>query len=243
MLDGGVEENNEVDEDESKADRRERERLENLKDEGEEFSAYMKFRQIFYTPDGGLLIVSEQYHHFVYTTSTYTPGTSTSPGSTSQRSYSVYECGDVLLCKLDASSNVGWLKIIPKMQREVISGSSNQDYDYFYVADRPFYAGFGTMQTKDHVLLFLNDDKVNGTVTQAGQKVRKTQRFSRTDMTTISIDPMTGAITRKFVFSNSGNPTAMPRLGTIVNNEMYLVGKTDRALGKSKIAVGKLTVK
>lgn len=38
-------------------------------------------------------------------------------------------------------------------------------------------------------------------------------------------------------------PTSMPRLGSAFANEMYIVGKDDRIMGKSKIAVGKIAVK
>jgi hypothetical protein len=43
-------------------------------------------------------------------------------------------------------------------------------------------------------------------------------------------------------FSNSGNPTAMPRLGSVIGNEMYIVGKEDRLMGKTKIAVARINV-
>ncbi|RYY60689.1 MAG: hypothetical protein EOO05_09005 [Chitinophagaceae bacterium] len=243
LLATGADEDDATDETETKAERKERERLEEMKDEGEEFSAYMMFRQIFYTADGGLLIIAEQYHHFVKTTYEYTPGTSGRPGSSSTRIYDIYECGDILMCKLDASSNIGWLKILPKMQREVLQGGSNMAVSYFASSNLPFYAGFGAMQVKDKVLLFLNDIKSNGGVTQAGQRIRKTTRFGSSDCFVISIDPLTGNLTRKVMFSNSDNPTAMPRLGTIVNNDMYFIGKDDKAFGKSKVAIAKLTVK
>ena len=148
------------------------------------------------------------------------------------------------MCKLDASSNIGWLKILPKMQREVLQGGgSSIAVSYFSSSNLPFYAGFGAMQVKDKVMLFLNDIKSNGGVTQAGQRIRKTSSFGSSDCFVISIDPVTGNLTRKVMFSNSDNPTAMPRLGTIVNNDMYFIGKDDKTFGKSKVAIAKLTVK
>ena len=57
----------EDDENESKAERKERERLDKIKDEGEAFSKYMQFRNIFYTKDGGLVILAEKYNHYIYT--------------------------------------------------------------------------------------------------------------------------------------------------------------------------------
>ncbi|RYY52658.1 MAG: hypothetical protein EOO09_20745 [Chitinophagaceae bacterium] len=244
LLDTGADEDDDQSDDtETKAERKERQKLEQMKDEGEEFSAYMKFRQIFYTADGGLLVVAEQYHNYTTSSYTYTPGTSGRPGSSTYRVYDIYECGEILMCKLDAASKIGWLKVLPKMQREVLEGGSGAALSYFASSNLPFYAGFGAMQVKDKVMLFFNDIKSNGAVTQAGQRIKKTTRFGRSDCFAVSIDPTTGALTRKVIFSNSDNPTAMPRLGSVINNEMYLIGKDDKALGKSKVAIAKLTVK
>ncbi|WPV66935.1 HipA N-terminal domain-containing protein [Chitinophaga sp. LS1] len=38
-------------------------------------------------------------------------------------------------------------------------------------------------------------------------------------------------------------PTAMPRKCAIIGNDLYLVGCSDRIFGKTKIAVGKISVK
>ena len=49
------------------------------------------------------------------------------------------------------------------------------------------------------------------------------------------------------IFSNSAFAQAraapMPRLGSVVDVSMYIVGKEDRLFGQSKIAVGKITLK
>jgi hypothetical protein len=34
----------------------------------------------------------------------------------------------------------------------------------------------------------------------------------------------------------------MPRLGSVISDEMYLVGKDDRTFGRSKIAVAKISI-
>jgi hypothetical protein len=59
----------------------------------------------------------------------------------------------------------------------------------------------------------------------------------------LNIDAVSGKPGRKQFFSNTDVPTAMPRLGSIINNEMYLVGKTDRMFGKTKLAIAKITMK
>ena len=43
-------------------------------------------------------------------------------------------------------------------------------------------------------------------------------------------------------FTNADVPTSMPRLGSVIGEEMYIIGKDDRVFGKSKIAVAKVTM-
>ena len=66
--------------------------------------------------------------------------------------------------------------------------------------------------------------------------------FRKSDCFSVVLDASTGKYTRNVAFSNNDIPTAMPRLGSIIGNDMYLVGKEDRYLGRAKIAVGKITV-
>lgn len=233
--------------DESKAERKERERLDKIKDEGESFSRYMKFRDIFYTADQGLVILAEKYHHYTYTSQTYTPGANGMAGTYRTTEYAVYECGDIMMCKVDAVGNINWLEVLPKQQREVIaigygSGAGFSVSGFFDISNRPFYAGFGAMQTKNSINIIFNDNPKNATVLNPGQKVKATNRFNKSDCFNISINQQTGKYTRSQVFSNTDEPTAMPRLGSVIDDNMYIIGKSDRMLGKSKIAVAKISV-
>ncbi|HVZ96631.1 MAG TPA: hypothetical protein VG847_07135 [Chitinophagaceae bacterium] len=231
--------------DETKAERKERERLDKIKDEGEGFSRYMKFRNIFYTSDGGIIVLAEHYHHYSYTTSSYTPGTN-GTGYWSNTTYYVYECGDILMTKIDAAGNLSWLKVLPKSQREVTSDGSSTGFfttDFFDFGNRPFYAGFGAMQTNGIVNILFNDNPKNAEVTQPGQRVKLTNRFGKSDCFIVSLDELTGKYTRNQFFSNAEVPTAMPRLGSVIGDNMYITGKDDRLFGKTKIAVAKIAVR
>lgn len=234
------------DEKETRSERKEREALDKIKDEGEAFSKYMQFRNVFYTPDNGLVILAEKYHQYTYSSQNYSPGINGSPGRMRTNTYLVYECGDLLSCKIDVSGNIGWMQVFPKAQREVIQvGSSNGflSTGFFDVANRPFYAGFGAMQSSNAVHIFFNDNPKNAVVTQPGQKLKTANRFGRSDCYVLTVDEATGKCTRKMLFSNSDIPTSMPRLGSVVDAGMYIVGKEDRLFGQSKIAVGKITLK
>jgi hypothetical protein len=236
----------ESDEKETKAERKERERLDKIIDEGEAFSKYMRFRNIFYTPDGGLAIIAEKYHHYVYTTQSYTPGTGTSPGRWSSATYSVYECGDLMMCKIESGGNIGWMRVLPKAQREVIQVGYNSGFSYagfFDPSNRPFYAGFGAIQSNNAIQVLFNDNPKNVEVTQPGQKVKSARRFGKTDCFIVTVGLADGKVERRMFFSNSTVPTSMPRLGSVIDQNMYIIGKDDRLFGKSKIAVAKITMK
>lgn len=247
LLTGGPDQSDEEsDEKESRAERKERERLDKIIDEGEAFSKYMRFRNIYYTNDDGLVVVAERYHHYFYTSRSYTPGAGTSPGRWTTTTYSVYECGDLLMCKIDKGGNIGWMRVLPKAQREVIQVGSSSGFGgfhgYFDPSNRPFYAGFGALQTNNAIQILFNDDPRNATVTQPGQKIKSARRFGKSDCFIIKVDLADGKVERRMFFTNADVPTSMPRLGSVIGQDMYIIGKDDRVFGKSKIAVAKVTI-
>lgn len=236
----------EVDETETKAERKERERLDKIKNEGDAFSRYMKFRNIFYTADNSLVILAEEFHHYFYTVQNFSPGVNGMPGHSTSTTYSVDECGDLLACKIDRDGNISWFSVFPKLQREVTANAYNAGLfmhtSFFDNTSRPFYAGFGAIQTKNSIQVLFNDNPKNAMVTQPGQKVKITRRFGKSHCFLLTIDETTGKYNRKMFFSNADVPTAMPRLGSVVADNMYIVGKEDRVLGKSKISVAKISM-
>lgn len=252
LLNGMDDDNNEDvdDKEDSKEERKMRESLAKLKDEGEGFSKYMQFRNIFYTEDKGLVIFAEHFHHYITTSQSYTSGVNGMPGTWSTTTYSNYISGDLLMCKIDASGNINWLQILPKMQREVIRYGSyrtpgygfSMHMSYFAEGNRPFYSGFGAIQSGNTIHILFNDNTKNSGIVQAGQKAKSTVRFSKTDCYVLDLDENTGKFSRKTFFSNKDVPTAMPRLGAVIGNDMYMVGKSDRMIGKSKIAVAKISM-
>ena len=231
--------------DETRAERKERERLDKIKDDGEGFSRFMQFRNIFYTEDQGLVLLAEKYHHYVYTTTSYSPGMNGFGSTTSSTTYSVYECGDLMMCKIDATGNISWLKVLPKAQREVIPEAYSSSFvapGFFDPSNRPFYAGFGALESNNAVRIIFNDNPRNATVTQPGQKIKRTIRFGKSDCFVVSLDEVTGKLIRNPFFSNTMVPTSMPRLGSVIGDNMYIVGKDDHMLGKSKIAIARITL-
>lgn len=233
---------------ESREERKEREKLAKIKDEGEAFSRYMKFRNIFYTPDNGLVLLAEDFHFFTYTTSYQTGGMNGSMGTWNYYTNYVYDCKDIMMVKIDAANNISWLQVLPKSQRESIrlpQGGGIFTYNYFFEegSARPFYAGFGAIQSPSGIQIYFNDKQNNADVLQPGKKLSRLINFSKSECFVVTLDPVTGKFQRRSFFSNSDQPIAMPRLGAVIGNEMYLVGRTDRMLAKTKIMVGKISTK
>lgn len=240
----------EDDDKDSRAEKKERERLAKLQNEGEGFSRYMKFRNIFYTPDGGLVLLAENFNHYTYTTSSYAPGTNGSAGRWTYTTYLVYESGELLMCKLQAGNEISWLQILPKAQREVLSRSRGGASSgmvafssFFYPDGRPYYSGFGALQYDNNIYLYFNDHRKNAAVTSAGQKVSRIEAYAQSDCYVVTLDATTGKLQRKVMFANDDQPTAMPRKGSIIGKDLYIIGKTDRLFGKTKLAVGKISSK
>jgi len=239
------------DNEETKEERKMRESLSKMKDEGEGFSKFMQFRNIFYTADNSLIILAEHYHHYFTTTQSYTTGVNGMAGQWSSTTYSNYISGDLMMCKVDPAGDIKWLQVLPKYQREVIAASGSRPYysgfsfntSFFLDGNRPFYSGFGAIQSNGTIQLIFNDNSKNATVVQAGQKAKTVSRFSKADCFIVNMDETSGKFTRKLFFTNKDVPTAMPRLGAVIGNDMYMVGKTDRMMGKAKVAIAKITVK
>lgn len=235
---------------ESKDEKKEREKLAKIQSDEEGFSKYMRFRDIVYTADNGLIILAEKYHSYSYTTTTYS-SSMTGFSNTRSVTYQVYECGDLMMSKIDASGNINWLNVLPKEQREVIetaysnspSGFSINTGFFLTGFNWPFYASFGIFESKNKLNIIFNDHKKNENILQLGQKVKRVGPFGKSDCVSVVLDETTGKYTRKTLFSNNAVPTAMPRLGSVLGNDFYMIGKEDRLFAKTKIAVAKLTVK
>lgn len=239
------------DDDESRKERKEREKLEKIQNEEDGFSKYMKFRDFIYTEDKGLVILAEKYDSYSYTTTTYESGYGTAPGRWRTTTYQVYECGDLLMSKMDSKGVVNWLHILPKQQREIIQTGTGTSYsgfsmgvNFFYAGfNWPFYAGMGIISNRNSINIIFNDHKKNDKVLQLGQKIKRISAFGKSECFAVSLDPITGKYQRNSLFNNKEVPTAMPRLGSVLENDFYLIGKQDRIFGKTKIAIGRITLK
>ncbi len=220
------------------------------KDDDDGLAANLVFRNVYETPDNGLVILSEQYTDQIVTTSSTVGGMNGSARTTFNDTYEDYTSRDMYISKISAQGNIDWLEVLPKRQWESITlgGSSytgmaagTQTVSYFKptTSGRPFYSGFGCIPETNTLHIFFNDDVKNADVTGPVKKIRMISDLGISDCFHLKLDIMTGKLTRTSLFSNKKTPTAMPRLGVIFNNSMYIVGKDSR---RSKVVVGKLTL-
>jgi len=216
-------------------------------------SKTMVFRNFVYTPDNGLVVIAEKFNSYSYSRSTSSSAGSMSGYSRSTNYYTAYDCGEIMIFKVGEKGDIKWLKVLPKFQHEVIETGSSSTTDYgssavsnYYVmgSSRPYYAGFGVYTGEDKVTLVVNDYDVNAHITKMGQKPRNVSFLGHTLCFAISYNMSDGTCTRSILFSNKdkGVPTAMPRLGRMLGGDFYMVGKQDRIMGKSKVAVARLSM-
>ncbi|HEV3323983.1 MAG TPA: hypothetical protein VG052_00210 [Puia sp.] len=220
------------------------------KNDEEGLAANLKFRNIFVTPDNGLVILAESYTRRVVESSSYM-NTGQGGGQWNSNRYVVYECGNIYMSKISVTGNIDWIHVLPKSQRETIqTGTSNNSMFTYQTAgesffeansNMPFYAGFNCLDGKSMINIFFNDNEKNADILQEGKKIKRVTSFGKSQCYVVALDPVSGKYTRKSLFSNKDIPTSMPRLGVVLNNTMYLMGKEDRVFGKTKIVVGRLT--
>ncbi|HTI07945.1 MAG TPA: hypothetical protein VL832_05295 [Puia sp.] len=221
------------------------------KDDDEDgLAADLIFRNVYVTPDNGLVILAEKYSRRMVTSSTYTPGYGgNANGSWSTTTYMRYDCGDIYMGKVSGAGNIDWLHVLPKSQTESIpvgrSGPSIAPGAYaysFFEPDNnmPFYSGFSCLAGRNTLHIFFNDADKNADILQPGKRIKKVASFGKTSCFLLDLDMASGKYTRKVLYSNRDIPTSMPRLGAILSNTLYLTGKEDRMFAKTKIAVGKI---
>lgn len=212
-------------------------------DEDQGLAANLLFRNFYATPDNGLVLLAEKFDTRIltyYSTMGQTYETTTKE---------LYTCGDIYMAKISAAGKIDWLHVLPKNQlEEQILGVGMSMVNmfptssYFEPVDsRPFFAGFSSLAAGHTVKLFFNDNEKNADILQPGKKIKRTVNFSRSTCYVVDLDMVTGRYTRRALYSNRDIPASMPRLGAVLNNTMYLTGKEDHSIGKSKIVVGKIT--
>lgn len=237
-----------VDEDDDDDKKKKKEEKKDEEDEG--LAANLVFRNFYVTPDNALVILAERYSRYFTESSVYMTGTGpNAAGYWRTTTYLNYACDDIYMSRISATGKIDWLHILPKRQFENMAVGRNNGlvgYSYYGFFDRidnrPFYSGFTSMAGNGKIHLFFNDNDANAAVLQPGGRVKKTVRFGKSSCYQVDLDMTTGKYTRKALFNNNDIPTCMPRLASVMGNTLWVTGKEDRVLAKSKVVVGKFEV-
>ncbi len=249
MIDAVENDTDEDTDEESRKERKEREQLEKMQEADLGFSLDYRFRDFVYTPDKGIVVFAERFFKYYYTRTSDNRHMSIARVNT----YCKYQTGDLLMTKINSNGSIDWLHVLPKQQAETIllnTGVTNTNQIGFGVGtsffsenyNMPFYSGFATLSSGNNINLVFNDHSKNETVLQAGQKVKSIIKFGSSLCYNLSIDAASGKYTRTILFNNKEVPTAMPRIGSVLGNTLYMIGREDRTFGKTKIALAKLIV-
>ena len=213
------------------------------KKEIENLPKYMTFRNIFHTADGGLVLLAENYKDDLERP--VKGWNITGPRAELKNSY--FESGEVMMCKLDAGNNISWLHILPKAQREALMKELTDPLGivynsaFFYESYVPFYCGFGAMQYNGTINIFFNDNPDNANVLQPGQKVYTAKKLWKAHCYRVTLNEATGKYERNDLFNNTDVPTPMIRHAKVFGNIMYVVGKRPEGMGRTKLALAKIT--
>ena len=214
-------------------------------DDDEGLVANLKFRALIGGPNNAIVIFAESETSYMKSFTT-----TSNNGASTTRSYLEYKCGDIYAAKIEANGKIGWFSIFPKRQWERIPGgvsvgsAASVSGSYFLSrVDKPYYASYGVAAINNTAFLIFNDNTKNAAVTKAGQTVKSTKDFDKADCYSLEVNLATGQMKRRSLFSNNDIPNAMPKHGIQLGNNFYLIGKKEQSIGKTKLVVGRGTIK
>jgi hypothetical protein len=219
-----------------------------LEGELEGFASNYRFKKVIIGQDNSIILIAEQYEVDIRTS----VQTNTVNGQIQTRTTTTYyyTSGDIMTTLIGSDGNIKFSSVIPKRQRESTGMSSSSvgygivfSGSFFVTGGMPFYSSFNCIPYRNKLFFFFNDHGDNGAVTQQGQSAKKVSNFSKSDCYSLMLDMETGKVTRKMLFTNNDEPTAMVRHGMVLNNELYLVALRWSMLGKSTIKLGRIQVK
>lgn len=212
------------------------------------FASNYSFKKVLIGQDNSIVLIAEQFRFDIRTS--YETNNVNGQYQTRTTTYYYYTSGAIMTTRVDGDGNIKFVNVIPKWQVER-TAFSNSNFGYGLVfsssfsalGGMPFYSSFTCLPFKNKLFYFYNDHSENGAVTQPGQPAKKVMNFTKSDCYALMLDMETGKVTRKMLFTNEDEPTAMVRHGLILNNELYLVALRGALMGKSTIKLGKIIVK
>lgn len=218
------------------------------------FSNSYQIRSVMVSPnDQSIWITAESYKlvHKQYSYTHYNSITKTSEWV--NVSDYIFTNSDLLVINSMVNGDINTIYNIPKKQVEAIynhhSGygfSLSYDMGGIFASGggMPFYSSVATLMYGNKLIILFNDNAANADVKdQNDSKHIKGvyNTFKKTQLYAISLDITNGTITRRSVLTNDDN-IAMPRFAYVSGNEIYLPSSKKKALAKTDMRMGKITV-
>jgi len=186
--------------------------------------------------NAGYLLVAENNEGLTFESAKYNNDLSRGfTGTTYSSTHSVYS-QDILIAALDANGNIKSLHSIPKSQVERSGAAPN-------MTDFPLYSSFAVVETAKGLHLVFNDHSDNEQVTGKADKFKKADDFDDARVFILTVDFITGAITRKAVTEiDNDKLVAAPKNFLAYRNNVYFPASKKRPLGKSEFKLNKITI-
>jgi len=242
------------DDDETRQNRKAAEKAK-ADDEEEDFPNQFIIKTIDINPaDGSVVISSEisKYSYYTYTTSNYNSVTRAWQYTTTY--VHRFTNQDILVIGADGDGKIKWINDLPKSQVEEIRTTNTNNSRFYFDNDRgsyfangggmPFHSSYSSMIHNNNLILLFNDHTSNNVNPQYGDRVKTVYNFrKRSNVYGVSIDMVTGKMTRKTIASNNDEAILMPRHALVVNNEFFVPSWRQHALAKTDLKFAKIVVK
>jgi hypothetical protein len=236
------------DDDNEETDKKGKSKNQEPEGESEGFAYSYRFKKVLVGQDNSIILIAEQFQFDVRTS--YQSGMVNGVYQTRTTTTFYYSTGDIMTTRIGSDGNIKFVIVIPKWQVERTSSTNSSmgtgisfSSSIFVRGGMPFYSSFNCIPYKNKLFFFYNDHADNGAVTQPGQSAKRVLNFAKSDCYSVMLDLETGKVTRKMLFTNEEEPTAMVRHGMVLNNELYVVALRRAMMGKSTIKLGRILVK
>lgn len=173
------------------------------------------------------------------------------PGSSEAYTRLKFINSDILLIETDDKFKINHINSLPKkqIQRFDLSGYVSVDAAWEEVGtglsgmSLDFYSSFGVLHYQDKMILLMNDNPANGTVTKQGANAKELNDLSTCSSYALVYDPATRVFTRKLLFNNSKQPVPLMKNAYMVGNDIFLYAREPHLITKSDFKIIKVSIK
>jgi hypothetical protein len=159
---------------------------------------------------------------------------------------------DLMLIETDQNLKISRVITLPKHQTQKwsLSGyygalsSEDEGFATMYSGKSlDFYSSYKSFTYKDKMIFILNDHPGNMNVKSSVSTAKPADDLSTSTTFVLTYDFNSGALTRKALFNNSGQPIPVVKDAVLIGNEIFLYARLPHLLGKSEYEIIKIIIK